>query len=150
MSAQLFQKNSYLHTSGSGALGHTKPEYIWTLGVRCATRLRVLGYSTEAEIMKSELLPGGRWLLTYSTQNQYFLHDLHMSSSQPQELANPGQFDSESGTLDELTSLKIWVDNSKENFCFRFVVWNRGGSLKRESDWIGLVDFVLTPFQEVM
>ena len=100
-------------------------------------RLRVLEYSTEAEIMKRELLPGGRWLLICSTQNQYFLHDLHMSSSQPQELANPGQFDLESGTLDELTSLKIWVDNSKENFCFHFVVWNRGGSLKRELDWIG-------------
>jgi len=60
-----------------------------------------------------------------------------MPSSQPQELANPGQFDSESGTLDTLRFLKIWVDSSKENFCFRFVVWNRGGSLKRESDWIG-------------
>jgi len=60
-----------------------------------------------------------------------------MSSSQPQELANPGQFDCESGTLGELASFKIWVDNSKENFCFCFVVRNRGGSLKRESDWIG-------------
>ena len=60
-----------------------------------------------------------------------------MFSSQPQELANPGQFDPENGTLDTPRFLKIWVDNSKENFCFRFVVWNRGGSLKRESDWIG-------------
>jgi len=60
-----------------------------------------------------------------------------MSSSQPQELANPGQFHSEIGTLGELASFKIWVDNSKENFCFFFVVRKRGGSLKRESDWIG-------------
>jgi len=100
-------------------------------------RLRILETSTEVEIMKSELLPGGRWLLTCSTRNQYFLRDLHTSSSQPQELANPGQYDPENGTLDGLTSLKIWVDRSRENFCFRFVVWNRGGSLKRELRWIG-------------
>ena len=135
MSAQLFQETSYLHPSGNGTQSLNIYER-WVLDVPLEFRLRVLGYSTEAEIMKSELLPGGRWLLTCSTQNQYFVHDLHVSSSQPQELANPGQFDSESGTLDELTSLKI-VDNSKENFCFRFVVWNRGGSLKCESDWIG-------------
>ena len=102
----------------------------WVLDVPLEFRLRVLEYSTKAEIMKSELLPGGRWLLTCSTQNQYFLHDLHMFSSQPQELANPGQFDSESGTLGELASFKIWVDNSKENFCFCFVVRNFGGIVK--------------------
>ena len=59
--------------------------------------------------MNSELLPGGRWLLTCSTRNQYFLHDLHMSSPHPQELVNPGQYDDESGMLDELTSLQIWL-----------------------------------------
>jgi len=122
----------------------------WVLDVPLEFRLRVIEYSTEAEITKSELLPGGRWLLTCNTQNQYFLHDLHMSSSQPQVLANPGECEPENGTLDRLTSLKIWVDNFKENFCFRFVVWNQGGSLKRELDSIGLIDFVLAPFQEVM
>jgi len=68
-------------------------------------RLNFDEYSTKAEIMKSALLPGGQ--LTCSTRNQYFLHDLHMSPSQPQELANPGQFHSEIGTLGELASFKI-------------------------------------------
>ena len=109
----------------------------WVLDVPLEFRLRILEYSTAAQIMKSELVPGGRWLLTCSNRNQYFLHDLHMSSPHPQKLANPGEFDRESGTLDTLRFLKIWVDNSKRNFCFRFVVWNRGGSFKRELDWIG-------------
>ena len=55
-----------------------------------------------------------------------------MSSPHPQELVNPGQYDDESGMLDELTSLQIWVDDSKVNFCFRFVVWNHEGPLERE------------------
>ena len=104
----------------------------WVLDVPLEFRLRVLEYSTAAQIMKSELVPGGRWLLTCSNRNQYFLHDLHMSSPHPQKLADPGQYDDESGMLDELTSHQIWADNSNGNFCFRFVVWNREGPLERE------------------
>ena len=129
-------RNLYLHTSGNRALGHSKPQYLrpLVLDVPLEFRLCVLEYSTATQIMNSELLPGGRWLLTCSTRNQYYLHDLHMSSPHPQELVNPGQYDDESGMLDELTSLQIWVDNSKADFCFCFVVWNHGGSLKRELD----------------
>ena len=57
---------------------------------------------------------------------------IYMSSPHPQELVNPGQYDDESGMLDELTSLQIWVDNSKVDFCFCFVVWNYEGPLERE------------------
>ena len=34
---------------------------------------------------------------------------IYMSSPHPQELVNPGQYDDESGMLDELTSLQIWL-----------------------------------------
>jgi len=95
-------------------------------------RLCVFQYSREARITESELLPGGRWLLTSSHSSQYILYDLHMQLAQPQKLANPGRYDHQDRIIDELSSLRIWVNNSKEHLCFRFVVWNRPGQLERE------------------
>ena len=103
----------------------------WVLDIPLDLRPRVFEYSREASITDSELLPGGRWLLTSCHSSQYILYDLNMQS-QPQKLAHPGRYDHEDRTIDELSSLRIWVNNSKEHLCFRFVVWNRPGQLARE------------------
>jgi len=95
-------------------------------------RLRVFEYSTKARIIESELLPGGRWLLTSNYDNQYILYDLHMPLPQPHELANPGRCDHQDMNIDELFSFRIWIDSSKEHLCFRFVVWNRPGQSERK------------------
>lgn len=79
----------------------------WVLDMPLEFRLRVLPDPTAAQIMKCELLPGGRWLLTSNSQNQYFPYDLHLPSPRPQEIANPGQYDHEDGTLDEFTYLRL-------------------------------------------
>lgn len=81
-------------------------------------------------MIECELLPGGRWLLTSNTKDQYLLHDLHMDSPQPRELANPGRYGHEDGTLDELLSFRVCIDNFKDDLRFRFVVW-------RDPYWIG-------------
>ena len=104
----------------------------WVLDVPLDLRQRVFQYSTKARIMEHELLPGGRWLLTSNYDNQYILYDLNMPLPQLHELANPGRRDDQDSNIDELFSFRIWIDNSKEHLCFRFVVWNRPGQSEGE------------------
>jgi len=52
-----------------------------------------------------------------------------MQPAQPQKLAIRGDT---TAKIDELSSLRIWANDSKEHLCFRFVVWNRPGQLEEE------------------
>ena len=104
----------------------------WVLDIPLDLRQRVFQYSTEARIIERELLPGGRWLLTSNSRNEYILYDLHMHLPQPHELANPGRYDDQDDSIDELFSFRIWINNSKEHLCFRFIVWRRPGQSKGE------------------
>ena len=101
----------------------------WVTNMPLDLRLRVFPYLGEARITESELLPGGRWPLTSCHSSQYILYGLHMQSAQPRKLAIRGDT---TAKIDELSSLRIWANDSKEHLSFRFVVWNRPGQLEEE------------------
>ncbi|KAF9442410.1 hypothetical protein P691DRAFT_481963 [Macrolepiota fuliginosa MF-IS2] len=74
----------------------------------------------------TELLPGGRWLLTNTPYGQYFIYDLDSPHTEPQLLFDPGECDEEDKTRDMLTCFSTWVNPSRGALSFRVVVWRRG------------------------
>ncbi|KAF9444731.1 hypothetical protein P691DRAFT_763149 [Macrolepiota fuliginosa MF-IS2] len=81
---------------------------------------------SKVKIGQSKLLPGGRWLLTSTPHGQYFIYDLDSPHTEPQLLFDPGEYNGEDRTRDELTYFSVWVNPVGETLSFRVVVWRRG------------------------
>jgi hypothetical protein len=84
-------------------------------------------------IEETKLLPGGRWLVASTERGRYLLYDLHSPSPRPQDLFDPKAYDHKDKTLDYLSSCRIWIDTTREDLCFRTVVWRWNGPMKGES-----------------
>ncbi|KAF9443121.1 hypothetical protein P691DRAFT_809435 [Macrolepiota fuliginosa MF-IS2] len=90
-------------------------------------RLHSFKYAKKMEIKNTKLLPGGRWLLAASYDGCFYAYDLCSPRPRPRRLFNPGKYDRQDKTLDELTSFAIWVDPSAETLSFRVIVWRWAG-----------------------
>jgi hypothetical protein len=97
----------------------------------CSFNYREMLTSTMT-IGEAELLPGGRWLVASTSQGRYFVYDLH-SSSPPQDLFDPKEYDRKDKTPDCLSSCRIWINITREDLCFRTVVWRWSGPMEGES-----------------
>ncbi|KAF9450205.1 hypothetical protein P691DRAFT_810964 [Macrolepiota fuliginosa MF-IS2] len=102
----------------------------WVLDTPLAFRLHPFKYAKKMKIKNTKLLPGGQWLLATSYDGCFYAYDLCSPRPRPHRLFNPGKYDEQDKTLDDLTSFAIWVGPSAETLSFRVNVWRWSGPKK--------------------